>query len=118
MTDSAIILTDEFLDAARLIVEITAQEKDLAERKAAAKQVIEKILVAGQVGVSPDGEPLVTVRAGAARFDPDLATRNLPADVLATISVTVPDGKRAKAVLAPALLALCQSRNKSSVVPA
>ena len=111
-----VVLEDEYLDAAREIVEITAQEKALAERKAAAKQIVEKALAVGERGVSPDGELLVAVRAGAARFDPALATRNLPAEILATISVTAPDAKRAKAVLAPALLDLYQTRNKPSVV--
>lgn len=116
MTDTAVLLTDEYLEAAETIVRITALEKELAEEKAAAKQVIEKVLAIGDKGVSPDGVLLVTVRAGAARFDPDLATRNLPADILASISVTVPDAKRAKAILAPALLEMCQSHNKPSVV--
>lgn len=118
MTEHAdtVVLEDEFLAAAREIVEITALEKQLAERKAAAKQIIEKALAVGEQGVSPDGEPLVAVRAGASRFDPDKATQVLPSNLLESIMVTAPDAKRAKAVLAPGLYELCVSHNKSSVV--
>ena len=115
---ATVVLEDEFLAAAREIVEITALEKDLAERKAAAKQIVEKALAVGERGISPDGEPLVVIRAGAARFDPDRAAQSLPAELLASISVTAPDGKRAKAVLAPGLYDLCVTHNKPSVVPA
>ena len=111
-----VVLEDEYLAAAREIVEITALEKQLAERKARAKQVIEKALAVGERGISPDGEPLVVVRAGAARFDADKATQSLPANLLESITVKAPDAKRAKAVLAPALLDLCMTYNKPSVV--
>lgn len=115
MTDT-VILADEYEAAARELIDILEQEKALAERKAACKQVIEKVLAVGEQGISADGEPLVAIRQGAARFDPDLAIRNLPDSVLSSIMVTVPDAKRAKAILAPALLELCQVRNKPSVV--
>lgn len=113
-----VVLTDEYLDAARELVEIATIEKQLAERKAAAKQIVEKALAVGERGVSPDGEPLVVVRAGASRFDPDKAAANLPANLLESITVTVPDAKRAKQVLAPALYDLCVTYNKPSVVVA
>lgn len=117
MTDTpTVVLEDEYLEAAREIVEITAQEKELAERKARAKQIIEKVLAEGERGISPDGEPLVAVRPGAARFDADAATENLDTESLERISVTAPDGKRAKAILPPALYELCVTRNKPSVV--
>jgi hypothetical protein len=118
MTDNTptVVLQDEYLDAARELVAIAAEEKALAERKARAKQIIEKALAEGERGISPDGEPLVTVRTGSARFDPDAAARNLPTELLQSISVTVPDGKRAKAILSPALYDLCVTRNKPSVV--
>lgn len=111
-----VILEDEFLDAAREIVEITAQEKALAERKARAKQIVEKALAVGERGISPDGELLVAVRGGAARFDADKAAEVLPANLLESIMVTAPDGKRAKAILAPGLFDLCVTYNKPSVV--
>jgi hypothetical protein len=111
-----VVLEDEYLEAARELVEITAQEKALAERKARAKQIIEKALAVGERGVSPDGELLVAVRGGAARFDADKAAENLPANLLESITVSVPDGKRAKAILAPGLYDLCVTYNKPSVV--
>lgn len=113
-----VILEDEFERAARELIDILAQEKALAERKAACKQVIAKALAVGETGVSADGEPLVTVRAGSARFDPDLAAQNLPADLVASISVTAPDAHRARQVLAPGLYELCVKRTAPSVVPA
>lgn len=111
-----VILDDEYLAAARELVEIAAEEKALAERKIEAKRIIEKVLTVGDRGVSPDGELLVAVRAGAARFKPELAEANLPADLVASISVTVPDGKRAKAILSPVLYDRCVEYNKPSVV--
>ena len=39
-----------------------------------------------------------------------------PAEVLASIQVFVPDGKKAKTILAPALYDLCVEYTKSSVV--
>jgi hypothetical protein len=118
MTDSTptVILQDEFLEAARDLVAIAAEKKALAEREGRAKEIIAKVLAEGERGISPDGEPLVAVRTGAAKFDPDAAASNLPAELLQSISVTVPDGKRAKAILSPALYELCTTRNKPSVV--
>lgn len=116
MTDNAVLLEDEYLDAANELRDIAAQEKDLAQRKEAAKAILAKALAVGDKGVSPDGEVLVTVRAGAARFNPDKAAERLPREVLSSVMVTVVDGKRAKAVLAPALYELCLDYNKPSVV--
>lgn len=112
-----VVLEDEYLEAARELVAIAAEEKALAERKARAKQVIEKALAVGERGVSPDGELLVGVRAGAAKFDADKAVEVLgDSPLLDSIMVTVPDGKRAKAVLAPALYEACCTYNRPSVV--
>jgi hypothetical protein len=112
-----VVLQDEYLEAARELVAIAAEEKALAERKARARQIVEKALAVGERGVSPDGEPLVGVRAGAARFDAEKASQALAGTALwESILVTVPDGKRAKAVLAPALYEACCTYNKPSVV--
>jgi len=116
MTDSAVLLEDEFLAAAKELREITAQEKLLAERKEAVKALLAKVLAVGERGISPDGDILVTVRAGAARFNPQKAAEQLPTEVLPSVMVTTVDAKRAKAVLAPALYELCLDYNKPSVV--
>jgi hypothetical protein len=119
MTDhvDTVVLEDEYLDAARELVEIAAQEKALAERKARAKQIVEKALAVGERGISPDGELLVAVRGGAARFDAEKATEVLAGtSMLESIMVTAPDGKRAKDVLARALYEQCCTYNKPSVV--
>jgi hypothetical protein len=119
MTDTpTVVLEDEYEQAARELLDILAQEKALADRKAECKRILEKALAIGERGISADGEPLVAVRAGATRFDPDLATQQLSPDTLALISVTAPDAKRAKQVLGDALYELCCTRNKPSVVPA
>jgi hypothetical protein len=117
MTESLHVLLDgEYLDAATELRAIAQEKKDLATREAECKRIIEKHLAVGERGVTPDGEEIVAVRAGASRFDADLAAANLPKELLAQISTVRADGKRAKAILAPALYDLCCDRNKASVV--
>ena len=111
-----VVLKDDFLAAASELRIIAAERKHLTEREAECKRVIEKVLSVGDCGISPDGEQMVVVRKGAARFKPELAEANLPAEVLQSILVLAPDGKRAKAILAPALYDLCTEQNKPSVV--
>ena len=111
-----VVLEDEFLAAASELRIIAAEKKALIEREDYCKRVIEKILSVGDRGISPDGEEMVVIRKGAARFKPELAEVNLPAEVLQSILVLAPDGKRAKAILAPALYDLCTEFNKPSVV--
>lgn len=116
MTDNTVLLEDDVLVAAIELRDIARARRDLEAREKAAKEVLAKHLATGETGVDPAGNPLVTVRAGARRFDPAAATANLPPEVLATISVTAPDGKRAKEILAPALYDLCTKQNAPSVV--
>jgi hypothetical protein len=113
---TTIMLDGEYLDAAIELRDIAAQKKELAAREAECKRVIEKHLAVGERGVTPDGEEIVAVRAGASRFDADLAARHLPPDILAQISTIQADSKRAKAILPPSLYDLCCSSNKASVV--
>lgn len=119
MTDNAhdsVVLEDDYLAAASELREIAAEKKRLAEREEQLKQIIEKVLTVGEKGVAPDGTPLVAIRAGSRRFSAERAAANLPAEVLASIQVFVPDGKKAKTILAPALYDLCVEYTKSSVV--
>ena len=111
-----VVLEDEFLAAASELRIIAAEKKHLTEREAECKRIIEKILSVGDRGISPDGEEMVAIRKGAARFKPELAMANLPNEVLQSILVLAPDAKRAKAILAPALYAMCTEENKPSVV--
>lgn len=111
-----VVLEDEYLAAASELRIISAEKKALAEREAVLKQIIEKVLTVGERGVAPDGTELIAIRKGAARFKPELATANLPADVVASISVTVPDAKKAKTILSPALYDQCVEYTKPSVV--
>lgn len=113
---STVTLEGEYLAAAMELRDIAAAKKELAEREAACKAIISKHLAIGERGTTPDGQEIVAVRAGASRFDPELAAANLPPDILGQISVFTADAKRAKAILAPGLYALCCSENKPSVV--
>ena len=111
-----VILDGEYLDAAVKLRAIAREKKDLATREAECKRIIEKHLAVGERGVSPDGEEVVTVRAGAKRFDAGLAAENLPAEVLAQITTLQVDAQRAKTILAPALYELCCTENRPSVI--
>jgi len=110
-----VLLEDEFLAAAIELQSITAQEKLLTERKDNCKRILEKLLSVGERGVSADGTALVTIQAGASRFKPELAAKNLPASILKSLKVTSIDAKLAKSILAPALYDLCVDYNKASV---
>jgi hypothetical protein len=109
-------LEGEYLDAAVELRAIAVEKKDLATREAECKRVIEKHLAIGDRGVTPDGEEIITVRAGARRFDPGLAAANLPTTVLAQITTMQIDAQRAKTILAPALYDLCCTENRASVI--
>lgn len=108
MSDTVVTLDSRHLEAARELRVILAEEKHLAERKAAAKAILAEVLTdIGQEAVDEHGEKWATMRAGSARFNAEEATRNLPAAALKLIVREVPDGKLAKEVLPPAMYALC-----------
>jgi hypothetical protein len=111
-----VILNGEYLDAAFQLQAIAREKKDLATREAECKRIIEKYLNIGERGVTPDGEEIITVRAGAKRFDAGLAAENLPKEVLAQITTLQVDAQRAKTILAPALYDLCCTENRPSVI--
>jgi hypothetical protein len=116
MNDYHVILDGEYLDAANELRAIAQEKKDLATREAECKRIIEKHLAVGERGVTPDGEEIITIRAGAKRFDAGLASENLPASVLAQITTLQVDAQRAKTILAPALYDLCCTPNRHSVI--
>ena len=109
-------LSGEYLDAAVELRAIAIEKKDLATREAECKRIIEKHLAVGDRGVTPDGWEIITVRAGARRFDAAMAAENLPKEVLAQITTLQVDAQRAKSILAPALYDLCCTENKPSVI--
>lgn len=111
-----VLLEDEYLAAAIELRQVSAEKKKLADREAELKAIIEKALTVGERGVAPDGTALVAIRAGARKFSAERAIANLPAEVLASIQVFTPDGKKAKTILAPALYDLCVEYNRDSVV--
>ena len=105
-----------YLYAANKLREIAAQKKDLATIESECKAIIEAYLNIGERGVTPDGEEIITVRAGARRFDAAMAAENLPKEVLAQITTLQVDPQRAKTILAPALFDLCCTENRPSVI--
>ena len=109
-------LNGEYLDAAVQLHYIALEKKDLAIREAECKRIIEAYLNIGDRGVTPDGKEIITVRAGAKRFDAGLAAENLPKEVLAQITTLQVDAQRAKTILAPALYELCCTENRPSVI--
>jgi len=111
-----VILDGEYLEAAVELQAIAQEKKDLATREAGCKRIIEKHLAIGERGVTPDGEEIITVRAGAKRFDAGLASENLPKEVIAQITTMQIDPQRAKMILAPALYDLCCTENRASVI--
>jgi hypothetical protein len=117
-----VILEDEYLQAALTLRGNVALRKQLDVEDIRAKEIIAKVLAEGETGISPDGEPLVQVRAGAKVWNEQAAKDNLPADLLAsfttteTVTVTRMDKTRAKDILAPALYELCTKANRPSVV--
>lgn len=109
-------LDGDYLKAAIELHAIAQEKKDLATREAECKRIIEAYLNVGDRGVTPDGWEIITVRAGARRFDAGLAAENLPPAVLAQITTLQIDPQRAKTILAPALYDLCCTENRASVI--
>ncbi len=111
-----VIFTGELEKAALRLREINLIKKLLADEEAECKLIIMNWLDVGDRGVNLDGEEIITVRAGARRFDLALAAENLPSEVLAKITFLQVDPQRAKAILAPALYDLCCTENRPSVI--
>ena len=111
-----VVFTGELEKAALRLREINLSKKELAEEEAECKLIIMEYLAVGDRGLNLDGEEIITVRAGARRFDPAMAAENLPKEVLAQITTLQVDPQRAKSILAPALFDLCCTENKPSVI--
>jgi hypothetical protein len=111
-----VILESEYLKAAIELRNIAEIKKNLAPIEAECKAMIEAYLNIGERGVTPDGDEIITLRAGAKRFDAGLAAENLPKEVLAQITTLQVDAQRAKTILAPALYDLCCTENRPSVI--
>lgn len=118
MTATAPLTLDgPLLAAATRLRDIAAAKADLEAEEKQLKEQLRAAVEPGTTCVDPAGTPLLTVRPGAARFSATRAAEVLPADLLASISVTAPDGKRAKDLLAPALYAGCCIQSQAAVVP-
>ena len=123
-------LTDAALEAAAELRAIAsrrsildaqqAQERaELDKRETAARVVLLSTLAAGDVGLGPDGTPLVAVKV-TRRFNAARAAEVLPRvlepEGFAAICTPVVDSRKAKDVLAPSLYALAQTESAPSVV--
>jgi hypothetical protein len=120
MTEENVPLTDDFLDAAHELREITMERKRLDAREKTCKEIISKHLVEGQTGFDPEsGEALVRVAHGAMVWNEEQARKNLPASMLASltdvVTVEIVDKGKAQEILPPALYALCCKQSKPSV---
>ena len=111
-----VLLEDEYLTAAYELREIAAAKRQLLEREADCKRIIEKVLTVGERGISPDGEQLVYVRQGARIFKEGIATELLPSEQLSAILTLQPDAKLAREVLPEDMYEACCEYNKASVV--
>lgn len=103
MTTQPLTLDGPLLAAAARLREIDTIAKTLETEAKALKEQLRAAIEPGTTCVDPAGTPLVAVRPGAARFSAQRAAEVLPADLLASISVTAPDAKRARDILTPAL---------------
>jgi len=110
------IAEGDLLAAALELKEIAALEKQLKERRASIVAQIRDTVEAGTTIISSDGEMLAQVRAGARRFDAELAKQNLPAEQYSAICILQPDSRLAKQILAPAIYDLACKATENSVV--
>lgn len=111
-----ITLQDEYLAAALELRDIADRKQQLLAREAECKQLLRKALAEGERGAAPDGTELVAVRRGSMRFSVERAREALSPQMLGTIQVFVPDPRKARDVLAPALYELCCEPANPSVV--
>ena len=119
MNDQAhdfVLLEDDYLAAALELREIATEKRTLLEREAECKRILEKVLTVGERGISPDGEQLVFIRAGARIFKEGIATKLLPGEQLSAILTLQPDAKLAREVLPDDMYDACCVYNKASVV--
>lgn len=114
-----VLLEDDVLDAAYTLRVNAELRKTLDAEDARAKEILAAHLAAGETGIGPDGTELVKVQAGALVWNEAAARKNLPAELLAQVTVTVTeerlDKTKAKDTLAPAIYAMCCKANADSV---
>lgn len=118
MTDTTPLTLDgDLLEAAVRLRDIAHAKADLDSEEKRIKELLRAAITPGTTCCDPAGAPLLAIRPGAARFSPQRAAEVLPADLLASISVTAPDGKKARELLAPSLYEACAVRTAPAVVP-
>lgn len=123
-TTPPVVLVDEYLDAARTLRRNTELRKAMDVEDAAAKEILAKVLIAGETGTDADGTPMVKVKAGARVFHEDTARLALEsnglASVISQIEVTVTrlDKDKAKALLPGDIYDACCKVNAASIVVA
>lgn len=97
--------------AAELLADLESAEASRdrwqAEMDRIRAELLDVLTDAGMTKVAgPDGHGY-RLKAASRRFNAELAGRVLPSEVLAQISVTKPDAKTAKRVLAGAIYEMC-----------
>jgi len=112
----SVLLHGEYLDAALELGEIAEAKRDLDAREKRCRDLLGSLLSVGECGVDKDNIPIVAVKAGAARFNPERAIAVLPSDVLLGICSRAPDARVAKQLLSPAMYEDCLEYNNASVV--
>ena len=113
---SDIILNDTFTGLATELRDLAEARRQIEAREREIKEVLASHLQAGQRGLDSQGTPLVAVRAGQRRFNPERARLRLPADTYAGLLTLQIDKDRARTVLAPALWDECCDITAPSVV--
>jgi hypothetical protein len=117
MTTTPLTLDGDLLTAAIALRDVMAAKTDLDSREKQLKELLRAAIPPGTTCCDPAGIPLIDVRPGSARFNPTKAIEVLPPELLASVSVTIPDAKRARDLLAPALYSACTTQAAPSVVP-
>lgn len=119
--DTTVVLEEDYLEAARTLVDNAATRARLDAEDSKAKEILAKQLTDGETGIDPHGNPMVKMTPGALVFDEKTARANLDQQSIALIEVTETvtrlDRTKAKDILAPALYRLACRQNKSSIKP-
>lgn len=96
------------------LLEIREARLLLDAEEANLKNIVRTHIPPGQAG-TVNGEPVVTVSVNR-RFNPDLAQKALPAELLTLITVPTVHGPTAKKTLPPALYEACMAEVGEPVV--
>lgn len=117
---TTVTLEDAILDAGLRLREALLRRAELDQIIDQCKAILLEHLTAGETGQTPNGQPVVTRKPGALVWDEKAAQAALPAELLLQLQTTETkiDRAKAKAILPPAVYALCCKQNSDSIVVA